>query len=633
MAEIYRNMRPNSKKTISKKRTVKKESPAPKTHLLQKVNNLPKLPGVYLMKNTAGNVIYIGKAASLRKRVKSYFAAAPRDSRTLSRFLVPKVRDVDFIVTNSEKEALILENTLIKKHKPKYNINLKDDKTYYSLKVNIRHKYPRLLLTRSVKHDKSLYFGPYSSSAAVRDTITLLRGIFKLRTCSDSQLKNRARACLNYQINQCSAPCMRYISADEYKSAVDSVVLFLNGDTASLIRNLTKRMKEFSDTMDFEAAARIRDQIKAIKVTVEKQRVVTHKKGQNNDIIGAYKEDDDISVTVINVRGGSIMGLKNHVFLINRLSMSEVVSSFIKQYYHKEREIPREVLISNDIDDLQLIVGWLSERRGNGVGIRVPSKGQSKRIVEMALENAKQSLLNKRKLKDDINNKLQLVKEKLHLKNVPRIIECYDISNISGKLAVGSKVVLKDGAFDKGGYRRYRIKIKTEADDYGMMYEVLQRRLVRIEADGERPDLLLIDGGKGHLGVARRVLADLDIKGVDVVSLAKERRQRNGVKEERVYIPNQKNPIVISGLGAAFNILITLRDEAHRFAITYHKKVRGKSAIASIFDSIKGIGPKKKGLILAHINSLTEITKENLEQLKGLTNGDIANILEEVKGK
>jgi excinuclease ABC subunit C len=594
--------------------------------LNEEIKNLPDMPGVYLMKNSGGIVIYIGKANSIKKRVRSYFTGT-KDKRPAIKFLLPKISSVDFIVTKSEKEALILENTLIKKYAPKYNINLKDDKSYLSLKITVKNKFPRIFATRRVKKDKSKYFGPYSSAGALRETIDILRSIFLLRTCTDSNLKNRSRSCLNHQIKKCSAPCVGYISEEDYKKSVDGMIMFLNGDVKGLVRALKEQMKKASIKENFEEAARIRDQIKAIELTVEKQRAVTHKRHLNNDIIGTYIAGDDASISIINVRGGSITSLKNHIFLNKRLGAGETLSSFIKQFYHKDKEIPNEIILSGNVEDSALIKEWLAEKRGGSVNIKIPKRGETRRIMEMAVENAKQSLINKIKSKDDTKKALALIKEKLNLQNIPKIMECYDISNIMGRHAVGSKTVLRDGAFDKAGYRRYKIKTRTEADDYGMMYEVLKRRFKKAD---KLPDLILIDGGKGHLGIALRILKEMKISGIDVISIAKEKRLKTGTKEERVYLPGRKNPVIISGLGAAFNVLIKLRDEAHRFAVSYHKKLRKKEMTASVFDGIKGIGPKKKELILTNIDNPADMTEENLKNIKGLTKRDIASILKSI---
>jgi len=593
------------------------------TKLLDIVSIFPDLPGVYLMKDIGGIVIYVGKAKNLKKRVKSYFLKG-RDTRPTVAFLLPRIADIDFVVTKNEKEALILENTLIKKHKPKYNINLKDDKSYFSIKLTVKNAFPRMILTRKVKKDGSVYLGPYTSSASARETIEIIRDIFLIRTCSDSTLRNRSRACLNYQIKKCSAPCVGNINKADYKKSIEGVKMFLNGDVNGLIRSLKREMKAESFSENFEVAARIRDQINAINVTVEKQRAVTHKSSMNNDIIGAYREGAGVSINVINVRGGTIIGIKSHVFLDSALDAQEALLSFIKQYYHGDKEIPREIVVSEKLADLVLIKDWLSEKRESAVNIKVPKRGDSRRIMEMALENAKQSLLNKLKLQIDIENELTQIKEKLHLSRMPEVIECYDISNLMGKEAVGSKVVMQNGALNKDNYRRYKIRTRSESDDFGMMYEVLKRRFSRHDY---MPDLIVIDGGKGHLGIALRVMEELKITTVDVVSLAKEKRVKSELKDERVYLPGRKNPVVISSLGSAFNMLIRLRDEAHRFAITYHKNLRSKKLTGSIFDGIKGIGPKKRELILSSITSLDDITAEKLGEVKGLSKGDVATII------
>ncbi len=603
--------------------------------MLKLINNFPPLPGVYLMKDADGTVIYVGKAKNLKKRVRSYFAT-PKDSRPNVRILVQKVRDIEFNVTSTEKEALILENTLIKKHRPRYNIFLKDDKTYASIKITVKQKFPRILLTRYIKKDGSAYFGPYSSSGAVKETIALLRDIFRLRTCTDSYLKNRSRACLNYQIKKCGGPCVKYINAAEYKKSVEGVMMFLNGDVSALIRKLKKEMKETSEALEFEQAARLRDQISAVKLTVEKQRAVMHKKGTDSDIIGLHRDGDNVAVNVINIRGGSITSIKSHVFLSNNLADDEVIASFIKQFYHGDIEIPREILLDRNIDEAHVIAEWLTEKREKKVSVKTPQRGEMLRLVEMSVENAKQTLINRLKLRDDADRKLSIIKEKLHLQNIPRVIECYDISNIMGTLAVGSKVTMTDGALDKDNYRRYKIKTVTGSDDYGMMSEVLKRRFKRLPEGTPRPDLLLIDGGKGHLGIALKVVAELGITGIDIVSLAKEKHKKSGATEERVYLPGRKNPVVISGQSAAMyasatNLLIQLRDEAHRFAITYHKKLRSADAVTSLFDGIKGIGPKKRELILRNIESYDDITEEKLKSIKGLNEADVANILSAIK--
>jgi len=586
------------------------------TNLEEKIEALPLDPGVYMMKDKKGAIIYIGKAKNLRNRVKSYFGKTI-DPRFHIKFLIPKVVDVETIITNNEKEALILENLLIKKHKPVYNIELKDDKTYVSLKLTIHEEFPRLQIVRRFKNDGSRYFGPYSSASAVRETLNFLDKIFPLRKCSNTNFKKRLKPCFYHQIGRCAGPCCRNITRQDYAEGMKEIVLFLEGKNQELIKKLEVKMKQEAKALNFEEAARLRDQIAAIKKTLEKQKmVISGREDLEQDILGIYREEDEMAIGLLFIRNGILQGTKVYSFSLE-LPTEEILSSFLKQFYNQEVFIPREILIPTDIEEREILQLWLTEKKGEEVSIIVPEKEDELDLVVMAAKNAKQSLEERKKEKERSTYKMEELKEELHLRKLPHRIECFDISNLGGKLAVGSMVVFKDGQPAKDCYRRFRIKTLEEVNDYGMMFEVLSRRFK--EGTEELPDLIVVDGGKGQLNVALKVLKEKKLE-IDAIGLAKEGSYEGAIPEmrkgsEKVYLPRRKEPILFKKNSSALLFLQRIRDEAHRFAIEYHKTLRKKKGFSSTLENIPGIGQMKARHLLRYFGSIESIKKASLEQL------------------
>ena len=595
----------------------------------EKINRLPTAPGVYLMKNRKGDVIYIGKAKSLRNRVKSYLTKI-EDSRYLIRFLLSQVEDIDYIITDTEKEALILENNLIKEHKPRYNVNLKDDKTYYSLRLSVQDKFPRLSLVRKVKKDGAHYFGPYSSSCAVKDTLKMVSRIFHIRSCSDSNFKSRSRPCLSYQIKRCLAPCCKLVDWESYQKYVREATLFLEGKNQELLRLLKKSMKRESDNLNFEEAARTRDHISSIEKTIERQKVVSNL-GTDQDVFAFYREGGVIEFQLMIMRGGRVLDTQAFSMTNLRLPDNEVMSSFLKQYYGEDRFIPldsipsgskhltgqehltgftpSEIIIPVEIEDRKLLEEWFSEKKGRKIKIHVPKKGEKLKLLRMVMENAKNSFMDRQREKDFNLEALEEIQKRLQLKRLPRKIECFDISNISGKLAVGSMVIFREGIVYKDGYRHFKIKTVDQADDYGMMYEVIKRRYSRVSEDNDMPDLIMVDGGKGQLNVAVRVLKELKKDNVDAISLAK------GGDREKIFIPHRRDPVILQKDSKALLLLQQIRDEAHRFALTYHQKLRKRQNLRSILEDIPGVGLVRKKVLLKHFGSLKSIKDASINEL------------------
>ena len=601
-------------------------------NLEDQIQSLPTSPGVYLMKDQAGTVLYIGKAKNLRSRVRTYFGKSG-DARLSLRFLMPKVRQVETILTGTEKEALILENTLIKKHKPRHNIDLKDDKTYFSLKFNLEEKFPKLNLVRKVKRDGARYFGPYASSAAVKETLRVLRHLFPLRTCNDANFRNRSRPCLNHQIKKCLGPCCGFVSPEKYAELVQEVILFLEGKNSQLIKLLQERMTEASEKLNFEEAARIRDQIGAIEQTLEKQRAVsqTH---NDQDVFAFHRRGNSWEFQALFFRRGILVGNKAFHFPRLNLPEEEALSAFLRQYYAEEPSIPHEVLLPLPIEDEGLLAEWLSEKKGSGVQVHAPQRGEKKRLVEMAGKNAESSFQKRIGEIETLDLILQELKEKLRLKTLPRRVECFDISNLFGTLAVGSMVRFLDGRPDPSHYRHFKVHAPSFPDDYAMMYEVLKRRYSKLEPGGEKPDLLIVDGGKGQLNVALAVLAELGLQEISAIGLAKDKgpslKKVSEKTADKVYLPNVKDPVLL-GHSASLRYLQRMRDEAHRFAIRYHKKLRGKRGLQTLLDDIPGIGKIKEKALLKEFGSLQKIQEasaDRFSQVEPLTRKDAQTVFE-----
>lgn len=586
------------------------------------MGSAPSGPGVYLMKDAEGAVIYIGKAKNLRTRVRAYLGG--KDTRPMIPFLVPKIGDVEFIVTASEKEALILENNLIKKHRPRYNVNLRDDKNYFSIRVDPRVPFPRLELVRRIARDGARYFGPYSSSVAVRETLNILHQVFPLRTCKDAVFKTRRRPCIEHEIGRCLAPCAGTVSPEAYRAVLDDVLLFLEGREKTLVAGLRERMKKAAGELRFEEAAALRNRIDAVNTTLERQRVVSMAL-RDLDVFGFFRSGDGLQACVIHVRGGRLLGRKTFPLLKTREETAELFESLLKQYYHAGVFIPREVILPVPVGDRGLIEEWLADKKGSAVKLIVPQRGERADLLRMAMSNAENAFAAQRDADIRQERVLELLRDALYLSEIPRRIECFDISNLGGHAAVGSMVSFLDGGPDRSRYRRFRIRTQETMDDYGMMREVLLRRY---REAGQVPDLLIVDGGRGQLGVARAVLGELGLERVAVAGLAKESRMRTGTgtalikkDEDRVYLPNRKNPLYLSRVPAALLLLQRIRDEAHRFAVSYHRRLREKEGMRSLLDDIPGIGEKRKKALLEHFKDVHRIghaTREELAAVPGI---------------
>jgi excinuclease ABC subunit C len=587
----------------------------------EKLDALPAEPGVYLMRDKAGKVIYVGKAKNVRARVRAYFRGT--EGRAQIQFLMNRVGDIETLVTANEKEALILENNLIKQYKPRYNIRLKDDKSYLSIKINVRHPWPRITATRKIVKDGSRYFGPYASAFAARETLDIIEKHFLLRNCTEYNFKNRSRPCLQYQIKRCLGPCVLPVDPQEYQENLNEAILFIEGKRQELVDELGRRMAQKAEALEFEAAAKIRDQIQAVEKTVEKQRMVSHW-GADQDIFGLYREGGFIEVQVLFVRQGKLTG--NQAYSLEDLEFpdEEIIESLLTEFYQGERFVPEEILLPVEIEDREAREEYLSERRGKKISFLCPQRGDKRRLVEMAAGNARQSYAERHDQEKERERMLLELQERLRLKHYPQRIECYDISNIHGAHAVGSMVTFINGEPDKRFYRHYRIRTVSEdvgGDDFAMMHEVLKRRFKRGLDEGGLPDLVVVDGGKGQLGMAIAALGELRVGDVDVAALAKMRVERAPRSaeiqrlEERVFLPGQSNPVVLKRNSNALFLLQRVRDEAHRFAITYHKKIRAKQSLYSALDKIPGIGGARKRALLRAFGSVKRIEEASIDEL------------------
>ncbi len=608
-----------------------------------KVPHLPAKTGVYLLKGKDGEVLYVGKAKNLRARVRSYSRDSD-DGRYQVAFLRNRTADLDYIVTDTEKEAVILENNLIKKHRPRYNIRLRDDKTYYHLKLTLSEQYPRLLLTRRPrKGGRDVLFGPFSSSRAVKETIRTLQEIFPLRRCQE-RFRMRKRPCLNYQMGKCLGPCAEEVSEADYAHTVDQVMRFLKGRAPELIRELEDEMERAAAAEMFERAAMLRDRIQAIKKTLEQQKV-DFTRPVDRDVIGFYREGDRVVIHLLGYRGGALLVSDPHTFTRVSIHDEEALSSFLSQLYPERGQPPAEVLAPFLPADRDVLESSFTALRGKRSVIRVPERGEGRRLVEMAQKNAEETLERDRDRGDDRERAMAELQARLGLEKLPRWIECVDISLLAGEAAVGSMVKFLEGEPDKSGYRRYRIKRSDGVDDYGMMREVLSRRFRRALDEGRPlPDLLVVDGGKGQLNVARAVLEELGIDAVETTGLAKDRgageQQQEQVKRkgERVYVPGRKEPVSLKQGTAGMFLLQRVRDEAHRFAISYHKKLRGKKAKRSVLEDAPGIGPKKAAALVKHFQGVERIrqaSKEEIAEAPGVGPADaerIKSFLEKKQG-
>lgn len=591
------------------------------------VSEFPTQSGVYLMKNDADKIIYVGKAKSLKARVRSYLLDS-KDHSAKTRALVHNIFKIDYLLTKTEVEAFLLEASLIKKHRPKYNIRLKDDKAYPYIKLTWGDDYPRLYLARKVQKDGSEYYGPYTSGGAVFGTIRFLNRIFKIRDCTEHVFKTRTRPCMTYQIGRCTAPCVKYITREDYREDVEGARQFLKGRSGKLVKDIEKRMKTAADEEKFEVAARLRDAMFSIKNIIERQTVINDKMEGDQDFISYYGNEQGVLIETLHVRGGRVIGNRSHFIKeVDPTSKEEDPRewfvSFVNQYY-ADNVIPDEVLIPIDIgvDLTKLLEAVLFERTQRKVVVRFPTDKLNASLLEMANQNAVAHFKKRLSEEQEKEDGLEEIKIKLSLKVKPTRIECFDISHFQGTETVASQVVFEEGRPNKDQYRRYIIKTVEGIDDFKSMYEVLGRRFKHTEL--AEPDLLVVDGGKGQLSQAVKILSEMNMQHIPVVGLAKARTdssfQDSEVEstEERFYLPGRANPVVFKRNTQAFQILTGIRDEAHRFAITFHRKRRDDQSLASILDEVTGLGEKRKLILLKEFGSIEAIREAEVETIAAL---------------
>lgn len=625
-----------------------------------KLRLLPTLPGVYLFKDDQGKIIYVGKAINLKNRVRSYFSGQ-QNNAPKTRVLVKRIRDLEYIVTDSEVEALILESNLIKKYKPKYNIRLMDDKNYPYLRVTVQEKFPRLEIARTVHRDGSRYFGPYTNATAVHETLRLLKRVFPLRSCKQASFKHQERACLNAHIKRCAAPCQGLISAEDYRKMIDEVCLFLEGRQEALAKKLKKRMQKASEELNFEKAAELRDLLQAIETVIEKQKIVSSGSQEDYDVLHYARETQLACVQVLFVRAGKVSG--SDYFLlegVQEMEGREILLAFLQQYYHRAEFIPPQIILPERLEEQkkpeaaeaeaidykeeqkpevaeewseqevqeehnklteqgeqELVEAWLKEKRGSKVVLRVARRGHKKELLALAAKNARENLQREHNIREEKRKHheqaLQELAGYLQMAEPPHRMECYDISNIQGQEAVASMVVFEAGRANPSAYRRFRIKTVEGPDDFASMAEVIRRRFLNARNGNPRftplPDLVVVDGGKGQLSAARAVMRELGYARIPAVGLAKQ--------EEWIFLEEREEPLILPRDAQGLYLLQRLRDEAHRFAITYHRLLRGKRNLSSVLDDIPGLGPKRKAALLKYFGlSLQKIRQASLEELE-----------------
>ena len=588
------------------------------------VEALPREPGVYLLRDRTGRVLYVGKAQNLRTRVRSYLV--PRgDGRIRMQFLVPRIHDVEVIVTHSVKEALLLENQLIKKHRPRYNVRLRDDKNYLGLRLDPQQTYPRFSEVRRFLRDGAIYFGPYTSSASMRETLSQLQRIFPLRTCSEpvfQSYRRQGRPCLEHSVGRCAGPCCGLINDAAYARLVEGAILFLRGKAGDVVKDLRQQMREAAGAERFEDAGRLRDRLDAIERTVQRQSMVSTQ-FVDRDVFGLAREASDVEIQVLHVRQGRLLGGNRHSFRNVRLDDAETLGSFLAQFYAGDCELPREVLLPLRAEGQSTLQDVWRERAGHAVRLVVPQRGERFRLIQLAQQNADIALAERGRRERKLGETVAELQKLLRLSHLPSRVECYDVSHLQGTLHVASRVVFIDGEPHKDGYRRYKLRETRAGDDYGAMREVLRRRLSRLNQD-PAPDLLLLDGGKGQLKAAETVLHDLGVEGIALASLAKERdeeaasvrvKRHAGTKREKLFLQGVKDPLRPAPDGAAFLLLQRMRDESHRFAIRYHRELRRKSGLRSILDELPGIGPVKRRSLLRELGSLERVKQASVEEL------------------
>ncbi len=574
------------------------------------LHDLPRSPGVYLFRDANGEIIYIGKACNLKNRVHDYLGQDTRPSVT---FIRRHTARIDYIVTHNDKEALLLENRLIKQHRPRYNVVLKDDKTYVSIKITTSHEWPGIYITRSTSRDGSTYLGPYSSAQATRKTLSAVGRIFPVRRCKDSAFKNRTRPCMFHQIGLCPAPCTRRISADEYRQTINDLIRFLQGQDKDLERELQRRMQIEAAALNYEKAARIRDQIQAIRTTLVPQ-TVAGTSAVDVDIFGTYRGQAGWQVCVMRFSGGNLCESKTFAL---RSDSGDFIAQFMLQFYLNDTVIPHAIHTAQLPREKDLLAEILSDMRGSRVTITRPTRGMPLKRLQLADQNARS------KPDDQTASPLDNLARAFRLPAIPYRIECYDISTIQGRYSVASRTVFIDGRPDKNLYRRYKIREVKGQDDFAMLREVLARRFGN---DASRPDLILIDGGKGQLNACLRIMKEIGRTDIPLAAIAKER----GSKSDRFFLPGRKDAVHLPARSAELRIMQQIRDEAHRFAITYHRRVRSTRTTSSILQQIPGIGPQKTARILKHLppdRDIKDLRQSDLQNCPGLSSADITRII------
>ena len=596
----------------------------------RRLRNAPDRPGVYIMKDVRGNVLYVGKASVLSNRLRTYFGSPSNLPAKIQRML-GQLEDFECIVTDTEAEALILENTLIKRHRPRYNARLKDDKTYPYLKVDLSEDFPRIYITRRVNNDGARYFGPFATAGTVRQTMDLVKRLFPYRSCTKAITGRDPRPCLEYYINRCVAPCTGFADKEDYAKVINQVILFMEGDTEAVTTDLKENMDKASDNLEYERAAVLRDRMRSVQRVAEEQRIkVDANPVSDMDVIAMTQEGKDTWVEVFFIRHNKLIG-RDHFFMDGAQGDSPnlVLGQFIKQFYQSASTVPPRILVQHPLEDEGVIGEWLQQRRGGSVRLVLPQRGQHKKLMNMVAENAKQGLAHYyvRWLdnSDAIQEAMEELKEELSLPTDLRRMECYDISHIQGTNTVGSMVVFEDGTPKPSQYRRFKIKTVEGVDDYESMREVLRRRFKRMadvrakqqaildeeqkidESWGIFPDLVLIDGGKGQLSAALEVFLDMGLDNVPLASLAKE--------NEWLFVPHTPEPIILPRDSKALYMVQRIRDEAHRFAITYHRNLRSKSSLKSPIDLVTGIGPKRKRMLMRKFGSISGIKQASIDDI------------------
>ncbi|MCI0574086.1 MAG: excinuclease ABC subunit UvrC [Myxococcaceae bacterium] len=588
--------------------------------LQEKLEALPTEPGVYLMKDRGGAILYVGKAVNLRSRVRSYFTRTG-DTRAFVGFLEQLLGDIETVLVSTEKEALLLEAQLIKLHKPRFNVQLRDDKAFICLRLDTRQDYPRLEVVRRIQKDGARYFGPFSSASSIRETLRLVNRYFQLRTCTDHVLHHRSRPCLLHQIGRCPAPCVLEVPREDYHGSVREVLLFLEGRGTELLDGLRGRMKSAAAQLKFEEAARLRDQLLAIERSLERQKVATTD-FVDRDVFGFAREADRLLVYVLWVRQGRLSGGQAFPFSGQEFPDEELLGSFVNLYYENDTFVPEEVLLPLAVEGQESFAEMLGERRGARVRVLVPQRGEKHALVQLASRNAEQASQEHKRSRDETEGLLLRLKERLHLRNLPRRMECFDISHFQGSAIVASQVAVTDGETDRSRYRRYHLKSVTSNDDFASMYEVLRRRFERGRREGSLPDLIVIDGGKGQLASAQAAMKDAGVEGVDLVGLAKSRdlevvdRDATSARSpERVFLLGRKDPVVLKQSSPELFLLTRMRDEAHRFAITFQQRVLRRRTLTSELDEVPGVGEARRKALLRHFGSLKRVREAGVEEL------------------